>query len=542
MPERSTGASARHEETPGTVKQTKSAIPVPNGYAIGVLVFGGGAIGMVLELVGSRLLAPYFGNSLFIWTSLIGVMLGFMSLGYFLGGRLADRHLDPGYLFWILIGAATAIAMIAVVEGTLLPVLARGGTTRLLAVLSATVLFAVPSTLLGMVSPYCIRLRMHTIEDSGSTVGSLYAVSTLGSIVGTFAAGFWLISMFGTRQMLTIMAVGLGLLSLIVIGKGMNWKRLVGLGVIVATLLLGATTAHADTVDTQYDRYFLRQIVDPATGRPLVGLSRDEKSAESAAYRDTGEPYRFEYYNFYDLATKLGGPVERTLLIGGGTFSYPRLFAATNPTATMDVVEIDGDLYGIAKSDFGYVDDPRLKLSFEDGRTFMNRAEGPYDAIFIDAFKSEQTVPYQLTTLETWKKAYDLLDEDGVLVMNVIASPDDERAQFFNSLFATISDVFPEVRAFRVQDSAQGRAAQHLDHRDEEPRCRHRGDAGQDQPRGAGAHHPGLRAAGRHQAVHRRLRAGRPVPARLLSRRGRARRTSPDTISSHNPLCARRRP
>ncbi len=423
---------------------------------MGVLVFGGGAIGMVLELVGARLLAPYFGNSLFVWTSLIGVMLGFMSLGYFLGGRLADRHLDTGWLFWILVGASASVALIAVVEGFVLPLLGAGEATRLLAVVSATILFAIPSTLLGMITPYCMRLRMHTIEDSGSTVGSLGALGTLGSIVGTFAAGFWLISLFGSHDMLTLIAGTLALLSLLVIGGVRNPRRVGAVAALVVVVALGATIAGADTIDTQYDRYFLREIQDPESGRPLIGLSRDEKSAESAAYEDTGEPYRFDYYGFYDLASTLRGPVNSALLIGGGTFSYPRLFLSSNPTATMDAVEIDPALYGIAKDRFGFVDDPRLNLYFEDGRIFMNKAGGTYNAIFVDAFKSEQTVPYQLTTKENWQRAYDLLDDDGVLVMNVIASPDDERARFFDSLYATISEVFPEVRAFRVQEQAEG--------------------------------------------------------------------------------------
>lgn len=428
----------------------------PNVYAMGVLVFGGGAIGMVLELVGARLLAPYFGNSLFVWTSLIGVMLGFMSLGYFLGGRLADRHLDTGWLFWILVGASASVALIAVVEGFVLPLLGAGEATRLLAVVSATILFAVPSTLLGMITPYCMRLRMHTIEDSGSTVGSLGALGTLGSIVGTFAAGFWLISLFGSHDMLTLIAGTLALLSLLVMGGVRNMRRVGAIVALVAIVAFGATVAGADTVDTQYDRYFLREIQDPASGRPLIGLSRDEKSAESVSYADTGEPYQFEYYGFYDLASTLRGPVNNALLIGGGTFSYPRLFLSSNPTATMDAVEIDPALHEIAKERFGFVDDPRLNLYFEDGRIFLNKADGTYDAIFVDAFKSEATVPYQLTTRETWQRAYDLLDDDGVLVMNVIASPDDERARFFDALYATIDDVFPQVRAFRVQEGDEG--------------------------------------------------------------------------------------
>lgn len=439
------------------MKAKNAPVAAPNLYAIAVIVFGGGAIGMVLELVGSRLLAPYFGNSLFVWTSLIGVMLGFMSLGYYLGGRFADHHLDAKYLFWILIGAAFSVALIAVTQGILLPPLSANGGTKLAAVFSAMLLFALPSTLLGTVSPYCIRLRMHTVEDSGATVGSLYALSTLGSIAGTFAAGFWLISLFGSRDLIMLVAIALALLSLLVADKALRRQAFVGVAVLAALLLTVRTTVADASIDTQYDRYFIREVPDPATGRPLIGLSRDDKTAESVSYADTGEAYRMEYYRFYDLAVPLRGPVKRALTIGGATNSYPRLFIADNPNSTMDVVEIDGELYDIAKKQFGYVDDPRIKLYFEDGRTFLNRAKGPYDAIFLDAFKSKSTVPYQLTTKETWQRCYDLLSDDGVLVMNIVASPNDSRSAFFNSTFASISSVFPEVKAFKVDDtSAEG--------------------------------------------------------------------------------------
>ena len=428
---------------------------VPGLYVVVAIVFCAGALGMVLELLGSRLLAPFFGNSLFVWTSLIGVMLGFMSLGYYLGGRLADRHLGAKYLFWILMGAAFAVALIAVTQSYLLPLLAGAGTSKAAAVFSAVLLFAIPSTLLGMVSPYCIRLRMHTVEDSGTTIGSLYAISTLGSIVGTFAAGFWLIALFGTRDLVMLVALALALLSLLVAGKAFRTQALVALLVLVPVLGYVKIAVADTSIDTQYDRYFVRAGVDPTSGRPLIGLSRDNKTAESVSYADTGAPYRFEYYNYYDLARTLHGPLNRTLLIGGATLSYPRLFISANPTATMDVVEIDPELYTIAKNQFGYVDDPRLHLYFEDGRTFLNRATGPYDAVYMDAFKSKATVPYQLTTKETWQHAYDALGPDGVLVMNIVASPSDSRKAFFNSTFASISSVFPEVRAFRVDDYSE---------------------------------------------------------------------------------------
>jgi len=428
---------------------------VPGPVTLALLVFCGGAIGMMLELTGARVLAPYFGNSLFVWTSLIGVMLGFMSLGYFLGGRLADSTLDPGKLFWILAGAGVSVGFVNIVEGLVLPALSQSGSLRLFAVLSATLLFAVPSTLLGMVSPFCIRLRMHAVEDSGATVGTLYAISTVGSIAGTFAAGFWLIAVLGTRDMLSLLAAALGATSLLVVGKALSWKRGAALAAIVILpgFGLAGVAQAAGSFDTGYDRYFLREAVDPVTSRPLVLLTRDNRGAESASFSDTGEPYRFEYYDYYDLAAALT-PVDRALMIGGGTFGYPRLFVAANPGAAIDAVEIDPDLYTVAREHFGLTDDPRIGVYLEDGRTFLNRANGPYNAIFIDAFKSEQTVPWQLTTRETWQRCFDALDDNGVLVMNVIGSPTQERARFFSALYATVDDVFPQVAALSVQDAA----------------------------------------------------------------------------------------
>jgi len=432
--------------------------PTPRPITIALLVFGGGAIGMMLELAGARLLAPYFGNSLFVWTSLIGVMLGFMSLGYFLGGRLADRRLDAGNLFWILAGAAVFVSVVSFAENAFLPAISAGGATRGLAVLSATVLFAVPSTLLGMVSPYCIRLRMHAVEDSGATVGTLYAISTVGSIVGTFAAGFWLLAVVGTHDLIVLLATGLALLSLVVVGRGPDWRRIAALALVVALLGLGfaGVARGEDSFDTGYDRYFLRTLRDPASGRSLVLLTRDDRGAESASFTDTGESYRMQYYDYYDLGVALHGGVTRALMIGGGTFSYPRLFVAQYPDATIDAVEIDPALYDVAREHFGYADDARIGIFLEDGRTFLNHATGPYDVVFVDAFKSEQTVPWQLTTRETWQRCYDVLASDGMVVMNVIGAPDDARSRFFSALYATIGDVFPHVAAFAVQDAPVG--------------------------------------------------------------------------------------
>ena len=422
---------------------------------IGAVVFLAGAIVMVLELVGSRLLAPFFGNSLFVWTSLIGVMLGFMALGGFLGGRLADRRLSLSVLFWILLAASVSVSAIAFVEYALLSKLAEGSSLRTAAVLSAALLFAIPSTLLGAVSPYCTRLRLHALSDSGATVGSLYALSTMGSIVGTFAAGFWLIARIGSHDLVIWLAGALLALSLLVaapFAPRRGAAALAALALLIAAAV--GTNAYAGSFDTQYDRYFIGQVTEEETGRSIVTLARDDYSIESATYLDNGEPYLLDYYRYYDLALASAPTVRRTLLIGGGAFSYPRHQLAAYPSSAADVVEIDGELVDIARSTFALTDDPRLNVIVEDGRTFLNRADDTYQVILIDAFKSASSIPYQLTTLESMRHCERLLDDDGILAMNIVASPSGPGSRFLWAEYATLSAVFPHVEVFAVYDPA----------------------------------------------------------------------------------------
>lgn len=429
-------------------------------FVLEAVVFTAAGVGMVLELAGSRLMSPYFGNSLFVWTSLIGVILAFMSLGNYLGGRLADRWLDPTMLSWVLGWAALGTVVTSYSGDYLLPALGAQGGSKAMSVVAACLLFAAPSILLGIVSPYSIRVRMHGMEHAGATVGAIYALGTVGSIAGTFAAGFWLISVVGVHDLILLCVAVLGGLSALVMGR-LDWRKVALLALVAVLAIFSYVSFNADgdeiVLDTQYDRYMIRSVVDPQSGRPLIGLSRDFVSAESVSYADSGDPYPFQYYSYYDAGSAVVGGARKALLVGGGTFSYPRIFLSANPGATMDVVEIDGQLVDVAAEYFGYKPDPRMNVFLEDGRTFINRAAGPYDAVFMDAFKSEATVPYQLTTVESWQRCADLLDDDGVLVMNVIASPQDERAQFFNALTASLAKVFPQVEVYAVQGEDGGR-------------------------------------------------------------------------------------
>lgn len=434
-----------------------------------------GAVGMVLELAGSRLLAPFFGNGLFVWTALIGIMLGFMSLGNYLGGRFADKALGREKLFWILIGSAAGIAVISFTEPVILPALSHSVSARWAAVSASILLFGVPCTLLGMVTPYSTRFAMTSLAHSGQTVGSLFALGTLGSIFGTFLGGFYIIAWVGSHTLIPWLAVVPLVLSLFFLARKQP-SHLLALAVAAILVAVGmtATATALESFDTTYDRYFIDYGQDPDTGRRLLFLARDFDSVESAIYADTGEPYILDYVRYYDLALAAASdeePVERTLLIGGGTFSYPRHQLEQHRDSRTDVIEIDPKLVDIAKDRFFLEDDPRMRIHLEDGRTYLNRVSGrlsggepqqSYDVILIDAFKSANSIPYQLTTRESMQMCYDLLDEDGIVVMNIIASPTGAGSRFVAAELKTLESIFPQVEAFAVFDVEYTATAQNI--------------------------------------------------------------------------------
>jgi predicted membrane-bound spermidine synthase len=440
-------------------------------------VFLGGAVGMVLELVGSRLLAPYFGNSLFVWTALIGIMLGFMSLGNFLGGRLADRlsatqgsqRSAQSLLFWILAGASFSIALVSFVDAIVLLPLAEVASIRVGSVLGATILFAIPCMLLGMISPICIRLVMERLDSAGSTVGSFYALATLGSIAGTFAGGFWLIAFVGSHHLIGWLALIPLLLAIFYAPKRtISTWILVGLCALVITLALVTSAYAGNQFDSNYDWYYIGEAKGYEEGanaeRLFRYLARDFFTMESAVYLDNSEPVLFNYYRFYDLALEYasGGNAEwdgSTLLIGGGVLSYPRRQVALYPQSTTDVVEIDPMLYDVAKQEFFFQPNPLISIFLEDGRMFLNRSSEIYDVVILDAFKSASSIPFQLTTVESMTRCAERLDEDGVLVMNIIGNATYEGSRFVVAQYLTLKEVFPSVEVYYVygiEDDAHG--------------------------------------------------------------------------------------
>ncbi len=446
------------------------SIEKPIGWPLEVSVFLCGAIVMTYEIVGSRILAPYIGTSTYIWTSLIGVILGALSLGYWLGGRMADRRPNVGVLAAAIFAAGGLISVTILVKDLVLSVIAAMAVMdELRSILAALLLFAPASVALGFVIPYATKLRVANLAETGSTVGRLYALSTIGSIVGTFAAGFFFIPFIGSVRTLYILAFALFLVGVYLGGFAIA-RRWVGAVVIFVIGLLASegyshllkrTNLIAD-IDTQYSRVRVFEATENSSRRRMRALATDPTYIQSARYLDGGE-LALEYTKFYDLVGYFVPEHRRVLMIGGAGYSYPRAFLTNFPDSRIDVAEIDPGMTAIARKYFGLTDDPRMNIIHKDGRMVLNAAkDSEYDAILMDAFGSLFSVPFQLTTIEAVREMHRSMGEDGVVIFNLGSAMTGRSAEFYWREFTTYKRVFEEVQVYKVRPETPGDVQQNL--------------------------------------------------------------------------------
>lgn len=424
-------------------------------YSLEIVVFICGAIVMILEIAGSRIMAPYLGTSLFVWTSLIGIILGSLSLGYWLGGKIADEKASFKTFSVIIFLSAIFIALITLTKEWILEfVEANFENIRLGSVIAATTIFAPSSIFLGMISPYAVKLKLENLQKSGRTVGNLYALSTIGSIVGTFLAGFFLLSYFGNTKLLIILSAILVITSAFTYFSHFKTKILAILLLVLQFITLdmkenSLAKAGIIELETDYNHVRIFEDIDKYTNKEIRIL--DLGKADHSAMFLTDDDLVFEYTKFYRLSGHFNPKIKDALAIGGGAYSYPKDFLKQFPEANLDVVELDPGLTEIAKKYFRLKDNDRLNIYNEDGRTFLNRNTKKYDVIFGDAFRSFYSIPYQLTTIEAVRKMHDSLKNDGIALVNIISSLDGETGKFLRAEYKTFKEVFPLVYIFPVK-------------------------------------------------------------------------------------------
>ncbi len=420
---------------------------------------------MVIELVASRLTAPVLGVSLYTWTSVIGVIMAGIALGNYTGGRLADRWASP----WLL-GVLFALAALFSLSILLLRDLVRDMVWpqwmplmgRVLAHIS--LVFFLPGAVLGCISPVIVRLSMTDVARSGTTVGRIYAWSTVGSIAGTFATGFFLISWFGTKTIIVGAAGVLTLMGLWFVTDA-PWRQAI-LRAAIVILVIGAsllglrqadllaseclreTNYFCINVNTDYldeDRIALLGFDDEEP--PVVHTLVLDRLVHSYTLPEHPGALIYGYERTYaqvvePLAER--NPGLRSFFIGGGGYTFPRYMEETYPESEIVVAEIDPGVTEIARVTLGLQGSERIEAYDEDARTLMASLEDgePYDLIFGDAF-NDFSVPYHLTTLEFTQLVDRLLAPDGLYVANIVDGGG--RGSFMRAFVRTQKAVFEHV-------------------------------------------------------------------------------------------------
>lgn len=433
-----------------------------------VVVAISGAAVLALEILGTRILGPFYGVSLFLWSSLITVTLAALSVGYALGGRWADRGPRPSRLASLLVGAGLWLLVIPWARRpVLLLVEPLGLRTAVLA--AAFVLFFPPLTLLGMVSPYAVRLKVARLDEVGRTAGDLFAISTIASVAAALATGFWLIPNVGVTGLTRLVGAVLLVGALIALAADSASRSKAAL-LVAITLGLGAFAfahetdrfktvigavarddeeggragkgaAAADVVALRESPYAEVRVLDTAVERFLV----IDGGAHTVVSREDGESL-FPYVQVLDIVRYFFDEPGRLLLIGLGGGSIAKSYSAAG--WSVDAVEIDPAIRDVAVAFFGLA--PGDATTFcEDGRAFLRRGGGRYDAIVIDAFGSA-AIPFHLVTREMFGLARGRLREGGILAMNIEGQ--EWHDPLVHSLAATLRQEFREVAALPISE------------------------------------------------------------------------------------------
>ncbi len=415
-------------------------------------MFVSGVASMGLEIVAGRVVAPQFGSSIYTWGSIIAVFLAALSLGYYRGGKLAASHATTDRLIRLLLWTAAYVAVLIFAGDLLLTAAATIPLPSRFAPLPAvTLLFGPPTYFLGFVSPYAAELSGK--ETPGEASGHVYAVGTVGSIVGAFATTFFLVPALSIPRL--ELAFGLLLVATALWLASPSFRRRQVVAALAVAALLGAAVAsgsfgistHGRVVHQTQTPYQELEVADLGDTRTLY-LDGQRHSA-----MDLDHPRRhvFEYTRYFHLPLLLTDGVDRVLFVGGGGFTGPKRFVA-DYDVTVDVAEIDPVVIDTAKRYFGVEESERLNIHNTGGRRFLRQTNRTYDLIVLDAYKKDK-VPFQLTTVEFMRLARERLSADGVLLTNLISAPDGPASKFYRAEYKTISRVFPQVYSFPTTDA-----------------------------------------------------------------------------------------
>jgi len=428
-----------------------------------LLVFTSGLTVMAVEMTGLRLLAPYFGTSLLVTTALIGTLMAFLALGYALGGRMGDRSPSLAALCRMTTISAALVLLIPFIAQPMLraasavmrplltgadlaePGVAIGALIG--GMLGTMVLLAAPITIMGMVSPWAVRLAVSDVESAGKAAGRLYALSTVGSIVGSFLPALVLVPLFGVRN--TFIVVGTAFLLASLLGWLGGWRAaLPPAGAAMLMLVPQGIVRPMEGLiyETESLYHFIQVVKEPFGKCPEAYHLYLNEGVGVHSVKCLTEDHETTGIWSYMAATPLWlddpEAMREVLVVGlaGGTIARHMLEAF--PDAHVDGVEIDGEVVEVGKKWFDDAD-PRISPIVMDGRIFLQSTDKTYDLVMMDAYR-QPYIPFHLVTVEFFEEVREHMNDDAVLAVNVAGVRGVSR-DLAAMIYATMKEVFPTV-------------------------------------------------------------------------------------------------
>lgn len=407
---------------------------------------------MSYELVASRILAPAIGTSIYVWTSVIGIMIAALAVGYAVGGRIADKRTQPLDIAWLTLACALTVTGTLVFYQPILPLVA-GLTSdlRIQAIVDVILLFMPASFIMGMISSYLARLSVASVSTAGRSVANLSALNSVGGIIGTFCTGFVFFGLIGSRETLALLTVLLLATSWLVVPRSRVRVR-----VAASTLLVLATAVYLTppsarsgivaTIDTPTANYVVAETTNPSV-RSLV---TSPNGVQSQVPMEGDKQLVSDYTQ--TLAHMVGQipNQDRMLVLGGGAFALPEYLARTYPESRVDVVEIDDRLPQIAAAYFRYDPPANLHVFTEDARTYIKSVETPYDIVIVDVYHGT-SVPFSLATTEYAHTLQGIVAPEGVVLANLVGSDSTQCRPLLAALQQTYAEAFASSFLARVE-------------------------------------------------------------------------------------------
>jgi spermidine synthase len=418
-----------------------------------VLVFVVGSASLGAEISAARLMAPFFGASTIVWANTIAVVLVALSVGYWLGGKLGDRYPRLRELCLVVAAAAVLLAIVPFaarpffeISVDALDEISAGAFVGSL--VGVLFLIAVPVILLGACSPWAIRLAVPDVERSGRTAGRLYAISTVGSLLGTMLAALVGIPLIGTQRTFLFFAFALGLVA----AAGLGWRYLALPAALAGVIAIPVGTVKATDgervlFEGETEEQYIR-VIEEEDGQRELELN--EGQAVHSLYRPGSylTDGVWDGYLILPFAAR-GDPPARMAILGNAAGTTARAYGHYFPETEVDGVEIDAELTELGERYFD-LRNPNLEVFHEDARPWLDDSDGGYDVIMVDAYR-QPYIPFYLATREFFELARDRLAPGGAVIVN--AGHPEGNDDLETVLGATLADVFPTVLRDPIEDT-----------------------------------------------------------------------------------------